>query len=228
MARASSRQRAIASYSATGGRERAWARGSPPRPAACSAAIPARTISSFSAWTPARPPARGDGGERAQQLAVGDAREAPRVGLERRELERRRAGVDELLHVLDRPARRNRRPQRDVDDGLPPDVCDLGRERRRRVDRALGVVVGHVDDRRHAAGRGGAGAACDPLAGIAAGMDVDVDGTGEQERVAVVAAPDPVAPASPISSMRPSRIVRPARTVDPSGLRICPEIFSID
>ena len=48
----------MASVSATGGRERAWASGSVPWPAACSAAIPARTISSFSAWTPARPPAR--------------------------------------------------------------------------------------------------------------------------------------------------------------------------
>src|ERR1700747_2859727 len=124
--RASSRQRAIASCSATGGRERAWARGSALRPAACSAAIPARTLSAFSAWTPARPCDRGKGGE---QLSVRNPRKAPWVGLERGELERGGTGVDERLDVVDRPARGGRRPQRHIDPRLAPAVGDAGRVR---------------------------------------------------------------------------------------------------
>ena len=67
-----------------------------------------------------------------------------------------------------------------------------------------GGVVGHVDDRRHAAGRGRPRAALDPLAGVAAGVDVDVDGAGEQQRVAEV---ERRPPASHSRSTRPSRIV---------------------
>ena len=125
--------------------------------------------------------------ERAQQLTVRDSREALRMGLEGRELERRRAGVDERLHVGDRPARRDRRPQRDVDVRLALNVGDLGLERVDAVDRT-GGVVGHVDDRRDAAGRGRQRAALDPLAVVAAGVDVDVDGSREQQRVAEIEA----------------------------------------
>ena len=43
-----------------------------------------------------------DRGERAQQLGVGDPREALRVGLEGGELERRRARLDEVTDLFDR------------------------------------------------------------------------------------------------------------------------------
>ena len=67
----------------------------------------------------------GDRREGAEQLGVGDPRKPLRMGLEGRELERRRAGIDELLHLLDRSSRRDGRPQRDVDHGLPLHIGDL-------------------------------------------------------------------------------------------------------
>ena len=126
-----------------------------------------------------------DRGERTQHLSVRDAREALRVGLEGGQLERGRAGVDEVGDLVDRAAGRDRRPQRHVDDRLAAHVGDLGLERGQRVDGA-GGVVGHVDDRRHAAGGRRARAPLDPLLGVAARVDVDVDGAGEEERVPVV------------------------------------------
>ena len=86
----------MASVSATGGRERAWASGSVPWPAACSAAIPARTISSFSAWTPARPPARAIAAKALSNWASGMRGKRCGMGLEGGELERGGAGVDQV------------------------------------------------------------------------------------------------------------------------------------
>ncbi len=79
---------------------------------------------------PGQPAGLRDRGERAQQLGVGDPREALWVGLEGGELERRRARVDEIADLLDRAARRDRRPQRDVDDRLAAHIADLGVEGR--------------------------------------------------------------------------------------------------
>ena len=128
---------------------------------------------------------RRDPRECRQQLAVGDPREALGVRLEGRQLERRGAGLDERGDVLDRAARRHRRPQRDVDAGLALDRGGLGRERLRRLDRAVGVI-GHVDDRRDAAGGGGGRAAIDALLRRAAGVDVDVDRARQHEGVAEI------------------------------------------
>ncbi len=67
-------------------------------------------------------------------------------------------------------------------------------------------------------------AAFDPLAVVAACVDVDVDGSRQQQRVAEV---EPAPPGrSESSSMRPSRIVSPARTGRPPGVLTRPEIFS--
>jgi hypothetical protein len=69
--------------------------------------------------------------------------------------------------------------------GLARHVGDLGLQRRDAIDRAAGVV-GHVDDRRHAAGRGRPGGPLDSLLCVAARMDVDVHRAGEQQRVTEV------------------------------------------
>ena len=71
---------------------------------------------------------------RQQELAVGHAREAHGVGLERRDLEGRRAGVVQRRDLVETAAGLDRRVQRDVDDGLGLDVRDLLLEARERVD----------------------------------------------------------------------------------------------
>ena len=154
---------------------------------------------------------RGEGGE---QLAVGDPRETLRVGLEGRELERRGARLHELRHVLDRPAWGTVAQTR-LDVRLAPDVGDLRGERLRRLHRALGVV-GHVDDRRDASGRGGAGAAprFPPRGRSACGRGRRPRrGAGAPRR----SPGHPSPPSSSTASMRPSRIVRAARRPARSG-----------
>ena len=128
----------------------------------------------------------GDLLERRQQLPVGDPREALRVGLEGRELERGGPGGDERRDLVDRARGAAPSPT------APTSTCasrstsaTLAANASSGVDRT-GGVVGHVDDRRHAARGGGARAALDPLAVVAAGVDVDVHRAGQQQRVAEV------------------------------------------
>ena len=155
VARPSSSARPIASVSATGGRASACAIGSL-RPSAASCAERRRTMSSFSGWKQTSAPSARADRHRQQELAVGHAREAHGMGLERRDLEGRGTRRVQRLDLAEPAARRDRGVERDVDDRLGLDVRDLRLEARERVDR-LGIVVGHVDDRRHAAG-GGRGA----------------------------------------------------------------------
>ena len=71
VARASSRQRAIASCSATGGRERAWASGSPPLPAALLGRDPGADDLVVLGVHAGQPAGRGDRGERGSSWPSG-------------------------------------------------------------------------------------------------------------------------------------------------------------
>ena len=139
-----------------------------------------RTMSSFSGWkqTSAPSPAQisiasssspsGTRGKRTGCVSnVETLKAAAPGGVQRRDL-------------VQPAARRDRRVERDVDDRLGLDVRGLLLEARERVD-GLGVVVGHVDDRRHAARGGRRRGARDALARRAAGVHVRVDVAGQDE-----------------------------------------------
>ena len=87
-------------------------------------------MSSFSGWKQTSAPSSRADRHGQQQLAVGHAREAHGVGLERRDLEGRGSRCVQRLDLVQSAARRDRRVERDVHERLGLDVRDLCLEAR--------------------------------------------------------------------------------------------------
>ncbi len=111
--------------------------------------------------------------EGVEQVAVGDAREAPGVVLEERELERADAAVHQLLEHADATGLRHRAVEADVHHRLVPHLLDLGLEAGSAHHRR-GQVVRHVHDGGHASGRRGRRGGLDALGVGAPGVDMGV------------------------------------------------------
>lgn len=176
----------MASVSATGGRDRAWAR--PSRlPAARSMAIPARTISSFSQCTPASPPHAAIA-PNAASICASSTRG------------KRRGSVSKVESLkAHAPASINASTSSSGPDGgtvahratsttaSRPTSATLAANASRSV--TIPSAIGHVDDRGHPARGGGAGGRLDALLRRAAGVHVDVDRPGQHEGIADVELP---------------------------------------
>ena len=195
--------------------------------------------SASSACTTMSAPSRATSAIAAAKLGGVEVRELLDAGVEQEALEAEDAGVVERREVGD-VARDRAAPEADVDPGLAGGDRALGLERgdrRRRRD----AVERHVDDRRDAAGRGGAGRAGEALPLGAAGLvdvHVRVDEAGQQHLV--VGELDTSAPAASASyaptatttpsrddggrgARRPSTTARPARrTVVSPAMLSCP------
>ena len=132
---------------------------------------------------PSHKPVRRERGEAGVEGVGRDAREAARVGAEGRELEGRRPGRHEAAD----PGRTLRRVhggvKREVHARLFPGLLDLPGKPLGSGDQGA-LVVGHVHDRGHAAGRG---RACGPDEVLTlrwrAAVDLAVDGAGQHEEV---------------------------------------------
>ncbi len=121
----------------------------------------------------------GDLGEAGKQSLRRDARKTLRVGIERRELEGARAGLDHVSDVLGAVLGRDRAIEREVDARLGAGLGGLLPNPVAVADEKTGVIR-HVDDGGDAARGRGAGRPDEILLILLrARMDLRVDGAGQ-------------------------------------------------
>ncbi len=95
-------------------------------------------------------------GQDLQHAVVRYARETHRMALEARQLESRDPRLAEAFHFIHALVRRDRAIKCHVRHAALRDRLDLGGQPLHRIQRQR-IIVGHVDERRHAAGHRGTG-----------------------------------------------------------------------